>query len=427
MAPPARRPTLAAAVVVLSCLAALAVAEGVVRLLEARRLVGRQKYEEAYQARAFKKELGEAGYLAKGFRGQVSDEYGRPVEWVHNSAGFRSRREFAREPPPGTLRILIVGDSFVAGHRVGQDDTFGAQLETWLRESGRYQDVEVLLAAVEEPATGLYYLERWGLAWKPHLVIVGLTLGNDIAQVYFNLGPNGMYRFPDQEGGPVLDLNPEADHEAQAHLVEQPLLPQGCWVPGRGSEPEWLSRDEERPSLAIAALFQTWLAKRRERQAPQAILSTWGEYRNPRLFDGNGIGMYLEKPPPEIEEAYRRLRFVVRGYRNLCRRHGVPVAVAVFPQRFQVQPRDWQATVETYGLVPGCFDLKAPNRFVGSLCRRLGIPCLDPTEALTARAAAGEVLYMPHGDMHWNREGNRAFAEAVRQDLAAALRPSRPD
>ncbi len=423
MAQPARRFTLAAAVVAFSCLAALAAAEGIVRLLEARSLGGRQRYEEAYQARAFKKELGEAGYLAEGFRGQVSDEYGRPVEWVHNSAGFRSRRELAREPPPGTLRILVVGDSFVAGHRVGQEETFGAHLERWLRESGRYRDVEVLLAAVEEPATGLYYLERWGLAWKPHLVIVGLTLGNDIAQVYFNLGPHGMYRFPGQEGGPVLDLNPAADHEAQLAAVRQPLLPRECWVPGRGSEPEWLSSKSEEGWLRLAAISRAWLARRRERREPQAILSTWGAYRDPRLFDGNGIGMYLKEPPSEIEEAYRRLRFVIRGYRNLCRRHGVAVAAAIFPQRFQVQPRDWQATVGTYGLVPGCFDLQAPNRWIGRLCHRLDIPCLDPTKAMTDRATQGEVLYMPHGDMHWNREGNQAFAEAVQQDLAAVLAP----
>ncbi|HEX9944241.1 MAG TPA: hypothetical protein VGG03_19695, partial [Thermoanaerobaculia bacterium] len=341
MTGPARRRAFAIAVVLLSCLAALTTAEGLVRLLEARQRSGekrRARYEEAYQARSFRKGgLGPAGYLAEGFRGLVSDEYGRPVEWIHNSAGFRSRREFAREPPPGTLRILILGDSFVAGYRMGQDDTFGALLERWLRESGEHRDVEVLLAATEEPATSLYYLERWGLSWKPHLVLLGLTLGNDIAQVYFTLGPQAAYRFSDRQGSPGLEINPAANHDARLPLVQHPLLPPECWRPGSGHEPDWLHRSHKAGEgrFHLAALFSAWLAERRERRAPQAIVSTWGAYRDPRLFDGNGLGMYLQPPPRKIALAYHRLFLVLRGYRDLCRQHGVACAAAVFPQRFQ--------------------------------------------------------------------------------------------
>jgi hypothetical protein len=41
------------------------------------------------------------------------------VVYTSNSAGFRSNRNYSSEPPPGVLRIAIVGDSFVMARRRG--------------------------------------------------------------------------------------------------------------------------------------------------------------------------------------------------------------------------------------------------------------------------------------------------------------------
>jgi hypothetical protein len=54
--------------------------------------------------------------------------------WVeHNSAGFRDR-ERAVQAAPGTLRVAVIGDSFVHGYFAALDKMFGAFLEQELNQ-----------------------------------------------------------------------------------------------------------------------------------------------------------------------------------------------------------------------------------------------------------------------------------------------------
>ncbi len=65
-----------------------------------------------------------------------------PVELSVNSLGYRGpSRPF--EKPPGTLRILLIGDSYTFGVGMPEDDTIAAQLERVLRSSSSHP-VEVL-------------------------------------------------------------------------------------------------------------------------------------------------------------------------------------------------------------------------------------------------------------------------------------------
>ena len=95
----------------------------------------------------------------------------------------------------------------------------------------------------------------------------------------------------------------------------------------------------------------------------------------------------------------------------------------VFPQRFQVQPADWHATVNTNGLKSAAFDLMQPNKFIQAFCRKESILCIDPTRTMWELHLKNEQdFYLPGGDMHWNRLGNRAFFVGARPELEAVLR-----
>lgn len=421
---PTRRPLFALFLVSGSLLSGLALAELAVRLLERRASSlgqARSRYEEAYQAKAFRTDgLGDAGFLAPDFSGLVTNELGQPVPWVHNSLGFRRRLEVAKEPLAGTLRILMLGDSFVVGHRLAQDDTVGARLERFLNGEGGFRGAEVLIAAVEQPAKGLEHLQRFGLAFRPQVVYLGLTLGNDVAQIYFTTGERGEFRLA-AEG---VEANQAFDHAVALAAVRAQALPPEALGSTPGETP-WNARARaERPGrlLHLLGFLERTLADRRERRRPQAILSTWGEYQAPRLFDGNGLGLYLEPAPPEIERAYERLGQVLLAYQRLCRRHRALFVLAVHAQRFQLQAEDWRATVAAYGLDPEAFDLEAPNRRLAELCRRESLVCLDPTQAMAARhAAQHRSFFMPRGDMHWNTLGSRTYFELIRDPLLAAL------
>ncbi len=105
---------------------------------------------------------------------------GIPV--VINSHGLRGP-ETTYEKPPGTYRILNLGDSVAMGWGVRLEESYGRQLELML--NGQLNDdrqFEVINAGV--PGWNLEnaraYLEAEGLRYEPDLVLLDLTIVNDI-------------------------------------------------------------------------------------------------------------------------------------------------------------------------------------------------------------------------------------------------------
>ena len=102
-----------------------------------------------------------------------------PVEHAVNSQGYRGpSRPFER--PPGTFRILLVGDSYTFGVGMPEEDTIAAQLEDVL-EAFSPRAVEVLnfgVPGVNLEETFEQY-ERFASQWK-HDVVVYLLFNNDL-------------------------------------------------------------------------------------------------------------------------------------------------------------------------------------------------------------------------------------------------------
>jgi hypothetical protein len=113
---------------------------------------------------------------------QPNDDYlweGIPVHT--NSYGLRSD-EFRVPKPEGTYRILNLGDSIALGWEVHQEDTYGKKLESMLNEQQSEQHYEVINAGI--PGWNLEsernFLLQEGLRFQPDLVLLDLTIVNDI-------------------------------------------------------------------------------------------------------------------------------------------------------------------------------------------------------------------------------------------------------
>jgi hypothetical protein len=106
---------------------------------------------------------------------------------VINSAGFRDV-EHTLEKPPGTYRILLLGDSFTEARQVVFEDTFGRRLESKLDTCARLQsqDIEVINFGV--PGYGnaeeLMALRARGWDYSPDLVVLMFYSGNDVIDNY---------------------------------------------------------------------------------------------------------------------------------------------------------------------------------------------------------------------------------------------------
>jgi hypothetical protein len=112
---------------------------------------------------------------------------GSHYEWQNiavaiNSHGLRGP-ETAYEKPPGTYRILNLGDSVAMGWGVRLEDTYGQKLESLLNEQGTGgTQYEVVNAGV--PGWNLEnayaYLQAEGLKYNPDLILLDITIANDI-------------------------------------------------------------------------------------------------------------------------------------------------------------------------------------------------------------------------------------------------------
>jgi lysophospholipase L1-like esterase len=105
---------------------------------------------------------------------------GIPVEV--NSHGLRGP-EVTYEKPPATYRILNLGDSVAMGWGVREEETYGRRLEQMLNSAnstGTWE--EVINAGVPgwNLANELAYLEAVGLKYEPDLVLLDLTITNDV-------------------------------------------------------------------------------------------------------------------------------------------------------------------------------------------------------------------------------------------------------
>ena len=376
-------------IITISCsiLFSIWIANTILRYVEKHRAKKYLDYGDTVSAEG----LGPGGLLKAGFEGLVHDGYGGAVRWKNNNAGFRYDKEVSKVPKPGVLRILSLGDSFTAGMRIDQNDTFSKILERWSTKN--LIQTEVLISMIEHPATGLTYLQQYGYSWSPHVVMLGITLGNDIAQSYVARHPTNI---------------------GFRHGLEKFNIPDRCFIQSSPIETKIIKKlyDLSRCKLS-KAIFK-----------PSEEIRNWyGRKEKIKLFDAeNGLGMYIKNPPQEIKDAYQRLFQILLEYKQICDKNNIKFIVLIFPQRFQVQPGDWRATVLANNLNPATFDLMQPNNFISNFCLSESIQCIDPTEAMKKyHKEKGQNLYLPGGDMHWNRQGNKAWFLGAQADLKIVL------
>ena len=145
----------------LAVLLTLAGAELLARRLDTRYL-DRTRGEDVYsEERGWK--------LRPGFQGLVHDAW-----TTVNARGYRGR-EYGPRKAPGRTRIVMLGDSITFGHRVRDDQTFSAILDS---RTGRF---EVVNLGVEGYGTDqeLIVLQGEGLGYRPDVVILNFC-PNDV-------------------------------------------------------------------------------------------------------------------------------------------------------------------------------------------------------------------------------------------------------
>ena len=120
---------------------------------------------------------------APGFHGVLEDA-NYQQELVFNSLGMHDT-EHTLEKPPHTIRILMLGDSFVHAVQVNEEATAHQVLEDYLnqREQADTFSFEVMSGGVVNWGTNqqLVYYREQGRYFQPDLVLLMFYIGNDFS------------------------------------------------------------------------------------------------------------------------------------------------------------------------------------------------------------------------------------------------------
>lgn len=143
-----------------------------------------------------------------------------------NRYGIRASREYALQPPPGTLRLAAFGDSFTHASDVPNGETWHVRMEEMNPR------VEVLNFGVPgfEPGQALLRYRRDGVKFHPHVVLIGFMseninrVVNTFRPFYFPRSgvPFSKPRFALRGGDLVLIPNPLPSEDAYRELLRKP-------------------------------------------------------------------------------------------------------------------------------------------------------------------------------------------------------------
>jgi hypothetical protein len=306
---------------------------------------------------------------------QFSYRFGHEI--ATNSAGMRDR-ERALTKAPGVYRILVLGDSFMEAYQVKFEDAFVSVLERRLNEAAD-RPVEVVNASVSGWGTDdeLAYLTRHGIRFQPDLVLVGMTLHNDVQD-------NLIEEFHSYAGG---DLQEKPTERMQAG--DFALLKAKEFLASRSH------------------LFQMLLRAKR---------ASWTRNEGQRL-ETHVMGLLEEQQPESIQRGWSMTQLLFRKMKQTSAEIGAPLVVFLIPLRVQISESNLQGFLKSHDMNRAQVILDHPQRFMRQIGTAEGIPVIDLLADFRRKESTGpDQLYLT-GDGHWTATGHRLAAELVASQL----------
>ncbi len=321
----------------------------------------------------------------------LQDRYGLAMHWPgliaylpqfgmtasFNSAGMRDR-EHGYEKPPGVFRVLVLGDSFMEALQVPFESSLPSLLERALhQQTGK--TIEVINAGTSGWGTDdeLRYLTSYGLRWKPDLVLVAMTLHNDVSD----------------------NLREEWHTLHNGALVEQPRM--------------------QASSLRYAIIrFKAFISTRL--QIYQLWRKVWhgGELQQVGTdLNRHIIDLCREPTPPRIARGIELTERLLDRIRTVVAAEGGRVVLALLPLRVQTSDQLFAQFVQSANAATQEMKLDKPQQLIGPSAEGLGIPVinlLQPFRQWTADSTGA--LYI-ESDGHWTEAGHRLATGVVANEL----------
>ena len=334
-----------------------------------------------------------------------------------NAAGFRDR-DHELAPPPGALRIAVLGDSFTEARHVAQEETFASVAERELAGcaalAGRHPELLNFGVTGYGTVQELLLLRERVWNWHPEEVVLAFFVGNDFRNNTEPLQKGGRPYFVYRDGRLVLDTS--FNDSFGQRLRTGPL--------GRSFY----------ALVPHVRVLQLLMEASELRRRSEQLARFDEEKRTATLEAGEEPGLdnqvYREPSDPDWQLAWRTTEDLLRMMRDEVRAHGAHFLLLTLSTGIQVHPDPAVRArfAQKLGADP---DLLYPDRRLLDFAAREGIDALALVLPLRARAeATGQCLHgfenaIPCGG-HWNQLGHRAAGEELAKALCAEQSRSAP-
>jgi lysophospholipase L1-like esterase len=332
-----------------------------------------------------------------------------------NSLGLRDR-EHTYEKPPGTFRILVLGDSFTEGIEVPLEQVFPVRLEECLDERVS-REIEVINAGTSGYGLGdeLLFFVHEGVKYRPDLVLVAVYAHNDVKDMVRDVDDNMIQSF----GGYVFYLQ-------DGHLNKR-------WL-------QWTDPDSKVPPLerflrrhsAIYYIFEA--PDSRVRREVDEFIDDWWPWSSspppapivsdlpPYAYEENLIifaSGFPDNPvvPQSMKELWELFKAAILEMQARAEADGAGLAVVIIPKDVQVHSARYDKWVSRYqkkfdSLDDISWDMGAPNKAIQGFLLEHNIPTLDLMPDFQSYHETHDALYFSE-DIHFNEKGHQLASDLM--------------
>lgn len=309
-----------------------------------------------------------------------------------NQFGFNAR-DYALQKTPGTLRILVIGDSFNwAG---GFEGNYAILLERMFEQRDGSHKIDVINAGYPMTHTGeeLAMLKKYGIQYNPDLVVLGFFMGNDFVDAD-----------PDRKRIVVNGIYMDISKSRELRVLGYPIVPQSRLY-------LFLKQKYEVYEESKKAAQES-----RDQQKPPTFSDdTYLDIERGRLEFFNLSYLSDRRFQPKIDYIFQS----ISEMNALLKSRNIKLVVAIYPDEFQVNEDLLQSVLDKYKLRRQNYELNPGQNLLAPFLNSQGIPFIDFTDRFRAEGKR-QALYQIR-DTHWNSAGNHLAAEILFEDLSKRI------
>lgn len=279
------------------------------------------------------------------------------VDFTTNSGGFRNLKDYAIEKPKNAKRIIFIGDSFVFGWGVKDDEVFTYLLENNFNKKSKNTKVEIINAAVYGYDIDEYRIlfDRI-LKYEPDIIFLGYCLEND-------------FNFTVRKEG-VITEELRAERKSLVRFIRETIN-----------------------NLHIVALVR------------DRLYITFPKIRSLMISLGinNKRDIFLKKYPETLNRLLIENEKILSHMQGICSERGIKFVVLLIPLKEQVYCREALNKFSE-------FDAERPNQVLAEILKRNNIEYIDLLPELFEQSKISKDGLYFDTDPHWTRYGHKIVA-----------------